>query len=259
MKLSYISKGEGEVLIFVHSYVWNKNMWDPQIEFLSNKYRCIAIDLPGHGDSEILESDKKITLSEIAKGIVDLIKDLNIVSYSYIGLSVGGMLAPYIYQLDKNKIKNMVIMDSYSGIETKKMKDVYFNILNMISNEGKISEEIANRVAPLFFSPKTLKNKNKIYSDFYNSLINIPSKKIKTLLKIGEAIFDREDSMELLEKINVPVTFLVGEDDIPRPIKESEEMSKLLKNSELFIIENAGHISNLENPEKVNQILKEIL
>lgn len=259
MKLSYISKGEGEVLIFIHSYAWDKNMWEPQIEFLSSQYRCIAVDLPGHGESELLKSDEKITLRDIAKGIVDLIEKLNIDSYSYIGLSVGGMLAPYIYEMDKNKVKNMVIMDSYSGSESREMQKMYSIILDTILEEKRISEIVAAKVAPLFFSPETSKTKNRLYIDFYNRLINISSDKIETLVKVGEAIFNRENSMDLLKKIDIPVTLLVGEYDIPRPVSESEEMLKVLKNSSLFIVENAGHISNLENIEMVNKILKEFL
>lgn len=53
--------------------------------------------------------------------------------------------------------------------------------------------------------------------------------------------------------------FIAGEYDIPRPFSESEEMSKIKKDSLLFKIENAGHISNLENIEKVNLILEQNL
>ena len=40
MNLSYICTGQGETIIFIHSYLWDKNMWQPQIDFLKNKYKC---------------------------------------------------------------------------------------------------------------------------------------------------------------------------------------------------------------------------
>lgn len=56
MKLEYIDEGKGEVIVFVHSYLWDKEMWRPQVGHLKEKYRCISIDLPGHGDSSNLEN-----------------------------------------------------------------------------------------------------------------------------------------------------------------------------------------------------------
>lgn len=53
MKFSYICEGKGETLVFIHSYLWDKSMWEPQIKFLKENYQCISIDLPGHGDSDI--------------------------------------------------------------------------------------------------------------------------------------------------------------------------------------------------------------
>ena len=62
-----------------------------------------------------------------------------------------------------------------------------------------------------------------------------------------------------MQKIDVPVIFITGENDIPRPFNEAKEMSMLVKNSKLFSVKNAGHISNLENPDIVNSIFKDIL
>ena len=52
MKFSYVDEGKGEVLVFVHSYLWDKEMWKPQVEELKKDFRCIAIDLPNHGESK---------------------------------------------------------------------------------------------------------------------------------------------------------------------------------------------------------------
>lgn len=105
MKFAYICKGKGETLIFIHSYLWDKNMWEPQIEFLKEHYQCISIDLPGHGQFDILDDKEEITLKDLAIEITKFIDELKIEKYTYIGLSVGGMLAPYMYEYHKEKIK----------------------------------------------------------------------------------------------------------------------------------------------------------
>ena len=259
MKFSYICKGKGETLIFIHSYLWDKNMWEPQIEFLKENYQCISIDLPGHGQSDTLDDKKDITLKDLAKKITKFIDDIGVEKYTYIGLSVGGMLAPYIYEYHKEKIKKLVIMDSYVGSEPEKTKDLYFSMLDIIKLTKKIPETMAEKIAPMFFSPLKSKKRTELYKQFYNSLLNIPFVKIDTIVKMGKIIFERESAIEVLKNIDIPVIFITGEFDIPRPFRETREMANYVKNSKVFLVENAGHISNLENPDRVNKIFEEIL
>ncbi|MGL5633816.1 MAG: alpha/beta fold hydrolase [Sarcina sp.] len=112
--LAYNSVGSGECIIFLHSYLWDSTMWNSQIDLLKDHYTCISIDLYGHGESGLLENS--ISLEELASDIKELIDSFNLDRYSLVGLSVGGMLIPYIHSMDNSKIKEMVIMDSYSGI-----------------------------------------------------------------------------------------------------------------------------------------------
>ena len=255
MKFSYIDIGTGETIIFVHSYLWDKEMWKPQIDFLKNNFRCIALDIIGHGNSKYEEI---YSLEEMAKGIRDFIDELKIEKYIYIGLSVGGMLAPYLYNLDKDKISKLIIMDSFSGSEPKQMQQLYFSMLDTIDKMGKIPEELVNKITPIFFSPQIDKN-SELYLNFAQKLREYSEKQLKGIVKIGRIIFGRENSLDLLKNIEIPTYFLTGEYDIPRPFEEAEIMAKYVKNSKLYKIEKAGHISNLENPFETNKILADIL
>ncbi len=259
MKFSYIDEGKGRTVVFIHSYLWSKEMWKPQIDFLKNDYRCISIDLPAHGSSMPISNEKEVNLKSLANEIVSFIKTLEIDEYVYVGLSVGGMLAPYIYELDKKKVKKLVIMDSYVGSEPLETKNLYFSMLDTIKSVGHIPQPMAEKIAPIFFSPETSKNKTELYNKFYNSLLNIEANNIDTIVRLGKEIFGRENILEKLKDISIPTYFLAGEYDIPRPFYETKEMSNLTQNSVVFKIENAGHISNLENPDEVNKILKSIL
>ncbi|MGL4740007.1 MAG: alpha/beta fold hydrolase [Sarcina sp.] len=110
----------------------------------------------------------------------------------------------------------------------------------------------------MFFSKALVAREDMLYLDFQRKLANVTREKINTLYLLGKAIFNREDSLEKLKAIDKQIYFAVGLEDQPRPPKESIEMSNLTKNSELFIIPNAGHISNIENPKVVNEILSKI-
>ena len=84
--------GEGDPIIFIHSYLWDSNMWKPQLEELSKSFKCISIDLWGHGDSDFLNNEDTCSLKELTEDIVNIADQLNIKQFDYIGLSVGAML-----------------------------------------------------------------------------------------------------------------------------------------------------------------------
>lgn len=256
MKFSYIDEGKGETLVFIHSYLWDKEMWRPQIEELKKDFRCIAIDLPNHGESRNIVGNP--SLDKIGKDISEFLKELKIEKYSYIGLSVGGMLAPYIYNLDKDKINKIIIMDSYVGEESLETKEVYFSMLDAIEKAKYIPDVLVEKIAPMFFSPSIDKS-GVLYKTFVEKLREIQEEKIEGIVKLGRVIFGRENALNLLSEIDKPTYFLVGEYDIPRPYNESVEMATYIKDSKVMKIKNAGHISNLENIEETNKILANIL
>ncbi|MCB8563842.1 alpha/beta fold hydrolase [Fusobacterium ulcerans] len=256
MKFSYIDEGKGETLVFIHSYLWDKEMWRPQIEELKKDFRCIAIDLPNHGESENVVGS--ISLNEIGRDISDLLKELKIEKYSYVGLSVGGMLVPYIYNLDKDKINKIIIMDSYVGEESFETKELYFSMLDAIEKAKYIPDALVEKIAPMFFSPSIDKS-GVLYKTFVEKLREMPEEKIEGIVKLGRVIFGRENALNLLSEIDKPTYFLVGEYDIPRPYSESIEMATYIKDCKVMKIKNAGHISNLENIEETNKILTNIL
>ena len=254
MKLNYKEIGQGRTIVFIHSYLWDKNMWNPQYEYFKRNFRCIGIDLPGHGESP----EKDISsLSDLALEIKKLLEELKVKKYIYVGLSVGGMIAPHLYKHDKEKIEKIVIMDSYVGDEPINTKNLYFNMLDVIESKKAIPDELIKKIAPIFFTP-TIDKKSNLYLTFEEKLKNIPKENINMIVKLGRIIFGRENAIELLKEIKAPTYFLTGEKDIPRPYFEAELMKKQVKNSKIFKIKNAGHISNLENIKKVNKLLKKI-
>lgn len=257
-QLSYISEGEGEVLVFIHSFLWDKEMWRPQIDILKNNYRCISIDLLGHGNSSNISTTNEVySLEEISEDVIGVLDELGVESYHYIGLSVGGMLAPYISQ-DK-RAKSMIIMDSFVGEEPLETLKGYFEILKTIKELQYIPKPMVDIIAPMFFSIKTVEDKTDLYSNFHNHLSNLCMEKVDSIVAMGFGIFGRSNNLKKLESITIPTLYLSGEFDIPRPKEESEKMSSLTKNSQFKIVRGAGHISNLENSDSVTNYIVDFL
>lgn len=256
--LTYIDTKKGnETLVFIHSYLWDKMMWEPQINYFKNRYRCISIDLIGHGDSQAITD--KISFEKIARDITSLLEKLGINKFIYIGLSVGGMLAPYIYNYNKEKIKSLIFMDTYLGNEPLETQNLYFQMLDTIESLNYIPATLIDKIAPLFFSSNVSQTNPMLIENFKYHLANIPKFQIQAIVKFGRLIFGRTSTLNFLSTLEkLPVYFITGEFDIPRPYSEAKEMHSLALNSQIFKISNAGHISNLENPKETNKILEEI-
>ncbi|RRD40122.1 alpha/beta hydrolase [Leptotrichia sp. OH3620_COT-345] len=257
MKLSYEEKGNGETIILVHSYLWDRNMWNGQVDLLSKKYHCISIDLPSHGKETAL-LDENYSLKNLAEDIKVLIDEKGIKEYHYIGLSVGGMLIPYLYETDAEKIKSLIMMDSYSGAESPQKKALYFQMLDTIDQIKTIPPAMAEQIANMFFAKEKCNNENIHYANFIKRLENFEQEKIKDIVILGKAIFGREDKLETLSEIKCPLYFIVGNEDEPRPPKESIEMSKLVDGSTYIEVPEAGHISNIDSEIFVNGKFEEI-
>lgn len=251
--------GNGEALVFLHSYLWDKDMWKEQIEELSKEYTCINIELWGHGDSDSIHTTGTYTLEALTEDIIAVVDELEIDKFTFIGLSVGGMVACHLGVKHSQRLDKLVVMDSFIGPEPEATKGLYFNLLGTIEKLGFIPEELAKQIAPMFFSKKESMDKGQLYKEFRKKLMDIPGKNIKTIVSLGRGIFGRESLMMELKDIKVPTLFILGEEDVPRPLAESEEMAKLVENSVLVPIKHAGHISTAENPADVNDALLKFL
>ena len=80
-QLAYLDKGDGPALLFGHSYLWDSQMWAPQIEVLSQSYRCIVPDLWAHGESEAAPASTE-SLVDYAQHMLALMDHLDIEEFS---------------------------------------------------------------------------------------------------------------------------------------------------------------------------------
>ena len=151
----YQDRGEGHPILLGHSYLWDSEMWEPQLEELSKEYRCIAVDLWDHGKSGRLSAES-YTIEQLAKDYWKLMESLGIPEFSIIGLSVGGMWGTQLVLDHPQAVSSLTIIDTFVGSEPMISRLKCFGMLKMIEKEQKFSEALLDQVVPLFFSPHTL-------------------------------------------------------------------------------------------------------
>ncbi|ENY71507.1 alpha/beta hydrolase [Aeromonas diversa CDC 2478-85] len=252
--LAYLDEGQGPVILFGHSYLWDSAMWAPQVEALKGQYRCIVPELWGHGDSDALEAGR-LTLAELARDHLALLDALGIDEFILVGLSIGGMWGLELANMAPARIKGLVLMDTFVGLEPQITCERYLGMLGAIEQVGTIPAPIIEQVAPLFFANQA---EPALMVDFKARLASWPATKVAAMVAVGRSFVTRADRMEWLESLTCPTLVMTGCEDKARPVLEGYLMAEAC-GCRFIEIPGAGHISTLENPAFVNAALGEFL
>lgn len=253
-QMAYLDEGQGPVLLFGHSYLWDSAMWAPQVEALKGSYRCIVPELWGHGDSDVLP-DGGCTLATLARDHLALLDALGIEQCVLVGLAIGGMWGVELASMAPTRIKGLVLMGSFVGLEPQITCQRYLGMLAMVEQHGTVSAPIIEQIAPLFFANQP---DVALLAEFKARLAAWPNDKIAAMVAVGRSLVTREDRIEWLEEITTPALVITGCEDKARPVLEGYLMAEVL-GCPFKEIPAAGHISTLENPAFVNQALAEFL
>jgi pimeloyl-ACP methyl ester carboxylesterase len=257
-EMAYQDVGSGPVVVFGHSYLWDSKMWAPQVEALSQHYRCIVPDLWAHGESQPAPESTR-SLTDYAKQIVALLDHLEIEQFSIVGLSVGGMWGTEVAALVPSRLRSLVLMDTFVGLEPEVTHKKYFGMLDVITQAQSVPDPIIDAVTPLFFANNASEDSPELVSQFSAFLAQLKGEQAVEVARVGRMVFGRRDQIEEIEKFALPVLIAVGQEDKPRPVLESYLMHDCITGSELIQIPKAGHISNLEQPDFVTGMLEDFL
>ncbi|MEI8610634.1 alpha/beta fold hydrolase [Enterovibrio sp. Hal110] len=257
-KMAYQDVGNGPVLVFGHSFLWDSAMWKPQVDVLSQHYRCIVPDLWAHGASDFAP-DSTTNLIDYADDVLALIDALEIDTFSIVGLSVGGMWGAELAITASSRVNALVLMDTFIGFEPEVTHAKYFAIMDMIESAEMVAPPLVDTVAPMFFSRNAAETAPELVAGFREKLSNLKGEQAKQVVRIGRMVFGRRDTFDDIAKLTAPTLILVGDQDMPRPPLESQLMHDEIKGSEYQVIQGAGHISNLEQVDQVTDYLFDFL
>lgn len=256
--MAYLDTGCDYPLVMGHSFLWDANMWRPQIAHLQQRYRCIVPDLWSHGQSDPLPQPA-YSIEQLADDYWQLCQTLLLKKFALIGLSVGGMWATQLTLQHPEAVSALVLMDTYVGAEPQQSQRVYLGMMDELERNYEFTPKFAAQVAPYFFARDTAQHRPELVKTFVQSLHDTPPTHIIGKIALGRAIFNRSCLLEQLRQIKIPTLIIVGEEDLPRPPREAQEMLKHIPNAQLAIIPRAGHICTMEQPEYVNDVLTRFL
>jgi len=249
--ISYREQGRGTPLVLVHGFPLDNRIWDSQLASLSDKFRVIAPDLPGFGQSK---STKPFTMQSLADDLHSLLSQTSALPCILAGLSMGGyMTFAYAAKYAKD-LKALILVDTKADADTPDGKAGRDKMIQTARTSG--SPAIAAAMMPKMLSPDSQQNRPQLVQQLKTIMESCPALTIEHALA---AMRDRADSRPLLPSINIPTLILVGDQDPITPPAVAETMNKEIKNSKLITIKSAAHLTSMEQPEQVNQALRQFL
>jgi 3-oxoadipate enol-lactonase len=243
---------ETHVIIFIHGFPLDKSMWNKQVKALKNNYRVITYDIRGHGNSSAGEEVFSIDL--FVRDLICFMDALKIDKTILCGLSMGGYIALEAIEKYPERFDALILSDTNCKADTTEAKQKRIETIEDITENGV--EKYAGDSLKKLFAPESFTTKEE-EMDSVRKMIEDTSK--QSLCHTLLALSQREGTCQNLSQIKVPVLIMVGKEDLITPPEAARLMHEKIQGSLLCIIEHAGHLSNLENPDEFNNQLTKFL
>ncbi|MHA1488766.1 MAG: alpha/beta fold hydrolase [Promethearchaeota archaeon] len=246
-------------IILLHGFASSASFFKEQIKVLKDHYRIIAFDALGHGKSD---HPKKINLSknlrdDIIRDLEDLLNYLGVKEpFGMIGHSlVGGMIAQLICMKHPEKIKFLILLNSGYIIIDNVIRNIFYNLLPYFIRMNFL-DVVENSVGEIL--DKTIPY---ILNALSSTLNGIKLTKEELYMKIEDQIFTMINEIKAYDPSSIicPTLIIGGRLDNFAPEAMSEELHKNIPNSQLEIIDMAGHFAPVQRKEIINELINNFI
>lgn len=235
----------GIPVVLIHGFPFSKEMWRPQIDALKDHYYAVTYDVRGHGGSDT--GDGQYSVEYFVDDLIALLDHLRISRAVTAGLSMGGYIALRAIERHPDRFRGLVLADTRSEPDGNDGRVKRASQARSIKTEGM--EKFTETFLGAVFFEKTFRNNPDAVERIRKIILGTnPLAASGTLL----ALAARTDTTPSLYNISVPTLILVGQHDTITPPSAAQAIKSKIPGSEIHIIPNAAHLSNIENPEEFN-------
>jgi 3-oxoadipate enol-lactonase len=251
LAFEFIDNG-GELIVFLHGVGADRTGWEPQVTFFSEQgYSVAAIDMRGTGLSQSRDENGRalpITIADFAADVHELILALGFERAHWVGNSMGGVIIMEAFRQELPSIAKAVLTNTFA-----KHPDSALLLLRPASalKTKSLAEFAAERI-PFAHRPD-------IAPEILAASIRaMAAKDVETYLLSWRETWS-QDYRELLSKVGIPPLVITGSLDKITPPALGLEIAGLIPNAQYHEIQNASHLSNLDQPEEFNRVVLEFL
>ena len=246
--LGYIDQGEGPVVLLIHAFPLNNAMWSPQLEPLSSRFRVIAPDIRGFGESQ---PPSPWSMEDMADDLNALLDALEAKDAAIAGVSIGGYIALTFWWKYPNRVRQLVLSNSRARNDSDAEKTARNEMIAAIEQNG--AGILPDRMLPRLLQP----NPSAEVVRTVRGMIDKANDSAAAYAVM--AMRDRMDFSSILHRINRPTMVITGENDAIIRVEDAEAVADGIAGARFVKIPNSGHLSNLENPAAFNTALLSFL
>lgn len=250
-------EGTGPVVVLLHGFPLDHTMWRQQISALSASYRVIAPDLRGFGSSTIepIAAKTGISMDQYAEDVGQVLDQLGVAEpVVLVGFSMGGYVAFRLLATQGERIRALVLCDTRAVADTPQGREGRYNMAENV--EGWGSGHVASLMLPKLVASSTQENHPEVVAEV-EAIIGRTNPVAIAAAQRGMA--HREDSTPLVGKIAIPTLCLVGADDAITSPDDMHSLAEAIPDGEFVEVPDAGHLSPMENPQVINDVLMRFL
>lgn len=257
--LAYEDRGMGLPVIFLHAFPLNRHMWAGEIQALlaEQRYRLIALDWRGFGESEITSSPVKPVISTMvmfADDVAGLMDTLGIRQAVLCGLSMGGYAAFAFARKYPQRLRGLILADTRPGDDSPEAQVNRENVAQLVESKG--TNAIADLQLPNLISNYTRQHHPEVETRVRQLIDTATSQGIAAA---SRGMASRTDSTSLLAEIACPTLVIAGEQDALISSQSAREYAAQIPGAQFVSIPHAGHLSNLEQPQAFIQAIRQFL
>ena len=225
-------------LVMIPGMMCDERIFAPQIEELISKVSVHIADISRHD-----------TISDLAADVLNYAPP----KFCLAGHSMGGIVAMEICAQAPKRIEKLALIDTNPLAELEEVK---------LKREPQISDALSGKLVNVIRDE--MKPNYLASSENQDIILNICMEMAlslgpKVFINQSRALQTRADQQSNIQSINIPVLIMCGSEDKLCTVERHEMMHNMISNSELKIINNAGHMPTLEQPSETTEVLKEWL
>lgn len=246
--IGYSEAGRGEAIVLLHGYLETSRIWESFAKRLAEKFRVIAIDLPGHGRSDIYS---EIHTMEFMAGIVnELIAGIGIKKFFLAGHSLGGYVSLAFAELFPENLSGYCLFHSHPFADSPEALQKREREINLVE-AGKKELMYPENVSRMYAGP----NLDKFSEELQRSREIASSISGEGIIAVLRGMMARPSRQKVMEEGRVPCLWILGAMDNYINCNEVQAKITVPVNARVVVLRNSGHLGFIEEEElSVNTI-----